>query len=55
VPIPAGAGGLAKEGTALCHQITTLDRAKLHRRLGALPEAQMAAVDEGLNVALDLP
>lgn len=55
VPIPVGAGGLAKESVALCHQVTTLDRAKLHRFLGALAKAEMAAVEEGLKAALDLP
>ena len=54
VLIPAGAAGLEREGVALCHQVTTLDRAKLHRRLGALPGAQLEAVEEGLKAALDL-
>lgn len=35
VPIRAGVGGLTKDGVALCHQVTTLDRAKLVRRLGS--------------------
>ncbi len=54
VPIPAGAGGLRGGGLAVCHQITTLDRAKLTRRLGALPPEVMAAVEEGIKAALDL-
>jgi mRNA interferase MazF len=55
VPIPDGAGGLRGEGVAVCHQITTLDRAKLTRRLGALPPDVLAAVELGIKAALDLP
>jgi mRNA-degrading endonuclease toxin of MazEF toxin-antitoxin module len=29
IEIPAGAGGLSKASFAVCHQVTTLDRAKL--------------------------
>ena len=54
VPVPAGVGGLAKDGVALCHQVTTIDRAKLLRRLGTLPADHLAAVDSGLKAALDL-
>jgi mRNA-degrading endonuclease toxin of MazEF toxin-antitoxin module len=35
--IPAGVGGLPKASLAVCHQVTTLDRAKLTKRIGALP------------------
>ena len=54
VPIPDGAGGLRGDGIAVCHQLTTLDRAKLTRRLGALPPEVMAAVEAGIKAALDL-
>jgi mRNA interferase MazF len=54
VPIPSGSGGLAKEGVALCHQVTTLDRAKLIRRTGTLPPPVLGEVEAGLRVALDL-
>lgn len=54
VLLHAGVGGLAKDGIALCHQVTTLDRAKLMRRLGTLPADRLAAVDDGLKAALDL-
>ena len=36
VEVPAGAVGLKKTGVALCHQVTTLDRSKLTKRLGLL-------------------
>lgn len=55
VPIPDGAGGLRGDGVAVCHQITTLDRTKLIRRLGALPADVLAAVELGIKAALDLP
>ena len=54
VPLLAGAAGLRKSGVALCHQVTTLDRAKLTERLGALSQATLARIEEGLKAALDL-
>ncbi len=54
VPIPDGAGGLRGDGIAVCHQLTTLDRAQLTRRLGALPADVLAAVEAGIKAALDL-
>lgn len=55
VPIPDGAGGLRGDGVAVCHQLTTLDRAKLTRRLGTLPPPLLQAVEAALKAALDLP
>ena len=55
VPIPAGTGGLKKPCVALCHQVTTLDRAKLAKRLGLLPATLLKRVAQGLRVAQDLP
>ena len=52
--LSAVTGGLRRASVALCHQVTTLDRAKLTERLGALPPAVLAAVDGGLKAALDL-
>lgn len=54
VPLPRGAGGLLADSVALCHQVTTLDRAKLTRRLGSLPAELLLQVEEGLKAALDL-
>jgi mRNA-degrading endonuclease toxin of MazEF toxin-antitoxin module len=42
-------------GVALCHQVTTLDRAKLTERLRSLPSEAMAQVEDGLRAALDFP
>ena len=54
VAIRAGAGGLRKASVALCHQVTTLDRAKLVERVGALPSDVLGDVGRGLLIALDL-
>lgn len=54
VPLTRGAGGLPSSSVALCHQVTTLDRAKLSSRLGTLPVADLVAVGEGLRIAQDL-
>lgn len=54
VLLESGIGGLARKSVALCHQVTTLDRSKLSRRLGALPPRDAARVDAGLKAALNL-
>jgi mRNA-degrading endonuclease toxin of MazEF toxin-antitoxin module len=54
VSVPAGAGGLKKGGVALCHQVTTLDRAKLTDRVGALGPDLLSRVEDGLKAAMDL-
>ena len=54
VGLPRGSGGLKKESTALCHQVTTLDRAKLLERVGALGPQALEAVERGLRAAMDL-
>ncbi len=54
VEIPAGAGGLSKTSFAVCHQVTTLDRAKLTKKVGALPREVLEEVELGLKAAMDL-
>ena len=54
VEIPAGAGGLPSTSFAVCHQVTTLDRAKLTDRVGTLPGEVLEALAAGLKAALDL-
>ena len=54
IEIPAGAGGLSKTSFAVCHQVTTLDRAKLTKRVGALPGDVLKEVELGLKAAMDL-
>ncbi|MDX2150994.1 MAG: type II toxin-antitoxin system PemK/MazF family toxin [Bryobacteraceae bacterium] len=54
VALPAGSSGLPKPSVAICHQVTTLDRAKLTKRIGALPLELLIAVESGLRAAMDL-
>jgi mRNA-degrading endonuclease toxin of MazEF toxin-antitoxin module len=54
VPLAAGAGGLGRACVALCHQVTTLDRGKLARRIGTLSVETLSRIASGLRVALDL-
>lgn len=54
IPLPAGVAGLGQDSVALCHQVTTLDRAKLAKLLGALPNDLLIEVGDGLRHAQDL-
>jgi len=45
---------LAQESVALCHQVTTLDRAKLAALLSSLTIAHPREVEEGLRIALGM-
>jgi len=54
IALSDGTAGLAKASFAVCHQVTTLDRAKLTKRLGALPPDSLREVEEGLKAAMDL-
>jgi mRNA-degrading endonuclease toxin of MazEF toxin-antitoxin module len=54
VELPGGSAGLPKASFAVCHQVTTLDRAKLVKRLGVLPSELLQDVDAALMAAMDL-
>ena len=54
IALPQGAGGLPRVSVALCHQVTTLDRAKLNNRVGTLSPDLMTQVEAGLKAALHL-
>lgn len=54
VPLAKGTAGLTADGVALCHQVTTLDRAKLTQRIGVLPAPVLKALNAGLLAALAL-
>lgn len=54
VLLPQFAGGLKQESVALCHQVTTLDRAKLTDKIGELSNDLMSKIEEGLKAATDL-
>jgi mRNA interferase MazF len=53
VIIPRGTAGLGRESAALCHQVTTIDRAKLDKAIGTLPRRLLLAVNAALCTALD--
>jgi mRNA interferase MazF len=52
--LPQGTAGLRKQSTALCHQVTTLDRSKFTQRIGELSLAELELVEDGLKAAIDL-
>ncbi|MGH9366971.1 MAG: type II toxin-antitoxin system PemK/MazF family toxin [Thermoanaerobaculia bacterium] len=54
VPLPVGAGGLNRPSVALCHQVTTIDRANLEKRLGLLTPLLLKEIGLGLRAAMDL-
>ena len=54
IELSGGIAGLPKTSFAVCHQATTLDRAKLTRRVGSLPSVPLREVEEGLKAAMDL-
>lgn len=54
IALPQGAGGLPRASVALCHQVTTLDRAKLTQRVGMLSHNLLTQIEAGLKAAMDL-
>lgn len=54
VEIGAGAAGLPKTSSAICHQVTTLDRAKLTKKIGALSQDLLQEVERAVKAAMDL-
>lgn len=52
--VAQGSTGLTKDSVALCHQVTTLDRAKLTQRIGELTPTALGDIEQGLKAALDL-
>ena len=54
IELSGGSAGLAKLSVAVCHQVTTLDRAKLTKRVGSLPSGPLREVEQGLKAAMDL-
>lgn len=54
VNLSKGSGGLPSDSVAVCHQVTTLDRAKLTTFVGHLAAEELRRVDTGLKVSLDL-
>ena len=55
VELPGMEAGLPRTSVAVCHQVTTVDRTKLLKRIGSLPDHLLALVAEGVKAAMDLP
>ena len=49
-----GRSGLAKRSFALVDHLRSVDKRRIRRVFGALPEEEMAAIDEGLTAYLGL-
>src|SRR5271168_4069121 len=54
VELPGAPAGLPRASFAVCHQVTTLDRAKLTRKAGTLPSEFLRRIEEALKAAMDL-
>ncbi len=54
IAIVAGEGGLDRASTVLCHQITTLDKNKLVKRLGQFSAETMSQIEQGIKAAINL-
>ena len=54
VLLPAGEGGLERQGHVLCHDLFTIDRALFRRYCGTLSPEKLLEVEEALKRALDL-
>ena len=48
-PLAAGASGLAKPSCALIDHLRSVDKRRIRRVCGDLPEDEMAAIDEGMT------
>ena len=46
--------GLQHASYAICHQVTTLERAKLSERIGALTQAELHDIERGILAACDI-
>ena len=46
--------GLDKDSVVLCNQIRTVDKARLGRKIGEVPEPKMLQIDSALRVSLDI-
>ena len=54
VALASGIAGVPKASFAICHQVTTLDRSKVGKRLGRLPAEILNQVEDALKAAMDL-
>jgi mRNA interferase MazF len=52
--VEAKSSGLAKDSVILLHQVRTLDKRRLERKITHLDDTIMEQVEEALRVAFDL-
>ena len=52
IPISKSSSGLPSDSIALCHQVTTLNRARLKERIGALSADDLRRTEKGLLLAM---
>jgi len=53
--IPAGAGGLSRDSVAMAHQLRTVSKRRLARRLGRLEDPSIQeAIREALRIQVDI-
>lgn len=54
VRVVGGEGGLWHDSIVLCEQVRTLEKTRLTRYLGALPQRSVQAVERALSISLDM-
>lgn len=54
VTINQGVAGVEKDSNILFSQMRSVDKSRLERRIGKLPEGKMKAVDKALSLTLGL-
>ena len=54
VLLKRGEGGLREPSMVNLAQILTVDKTRLHKRLGRLPDERLEAVDAAIRVSLDV-
>ena len=54
VSVPKGISGLKSDSTVLLHQIRTIDKARLEKKIGFISEPYMKKVDQAIKISLGL-
>ena len=54
VRLPKGTAGLPADSTALLSQIRTIDKTRLEKKIGHLPDSYKQAVNQAVKVSLGL-
>lgn len=54
IEIPSGESGLPQDSVILTEQVRTIDKRRIDRKMGELPEDTMQKVDEALMLSLGI-